>query len=119
MIGRGDIRWADLGRPDGSTPGYRRPVVVVSADAFNASRISTVLVAAISSNTDLADAPGNVALPTGRTGLQKDSVANVSQIATIDKQLLSDPIGQLTLRQLVDFDAGLRLALDIPDPAAP
>ena len=119
MIGRGEIRWADLGRPDGSAPGYRRPVVVVSVDAFNASRISTVLVAAISSNTHLAEAPGNVALPSGRTGLQKDSVANVSQIATVDKQRLSDPIGQLTLQQLVDVDAGLRLALDIPNPASP
>ena len=113
MIGRGEIRWADLGRPDGSAPGYRRPVVVVSADAFNTSRISTVLVAAISSNSDLAAAPGNVSLLAGRVGLQNDSVVNVSQIVTIDKQRLSDPIGRLTLQQLTDVDAGLRLALAI------
>ena len=111
MIERGEIRWADLGPPDGAGPGYRRPVVVVSADSFNASRIGTVMVATISSNTDLAAAPGNVALPSGRSGLGKDSVVNVSQVATLDKRRLSEPVGRLSLHQQADVDAGLRLAL--------
>jgi mRNA interferase MazF len=113
VIARGEIRWADLGAPDGSAPAYRRPVVVVSADAFNASRINTVLVATISSNTALAEAPGNVSLPTGRSGLSNDSVVNVSQVATIDKRRLSEPIGRLTLHQMADVDAGLRLTLSL------
>lgn len=113
MIERGEIRWADVGPPDGSAPGFRRPVVVVSADAFNASRINTVVVAAVSSNTRLADAPGNITLPTGRSGLGKDSVVNVSQVATVDKRRLSDPVGRLSLRQQLDVDAGLRLALSL------
>ena len=111
MIERGEIRWADLGPPDGSEPGFRRPVVVVSADAFNASRINTVLVATISSNIRMADAPGNVAVPAGRSGLGKDSVVNVSQVATIDKRQLSDPVGRLSLPEQLDVDSGLRLAL--------
>ena len=111
MIERGEIRWADLGAADGSAPGYRRPVVVVAADAFNASRINTVLVATISSNTRLADAPGNVTVPSGRSGLGKDSVVNVSQVATLDKRRLSDPVGRLSLREQLDVDARLRLAL--------
>ncbi len=113
MIERGEVRWADFGSPSGSEPGYRRPVVVVSADAFNASRISTVTVVAVSSNTALADAPGNIAMPAASVGLGKDSVINVSQIATLDKQALSEPVGHLAIDQLERLDAGLRLALEL------
>ena len=113
MIQRGEIRWTDFGEPGGSMPAYRRPVVVVSADEFNASRIRTVLVAAISSNAVLSRASGNVALPAGSGGLHKDSVVNVSQVATIDKRRLSDPVGRLPVELLDELDAGLRLALGL------
>ena len=113
MIERGEVRWAELGAPDGSGPDYRRPVVVVSADSFNASRIATVTVATISPNTRLADAPGNVSLDRGEGGLQKASVINVSQIVTLDRGRLGETIGRLTLAQLDALDNGLRLALGL------
>ena len=113
MIERGEVRWAELGAPDGSGPGYRRPVVVVSADAFNASRIATVTVVTISSNTRLVDAPGNVSLDRGEAGLAKPSVINVSQVVTLDKGRLGEVVGRLTLAQLDTLDNGLRLALDL------
>lgn len=113
MIERGEIRWTDFGAPEGSAPAYRRPAVVVSANAFNASRIRTVLVAAISSNPVLVGATGNVPLPAGTAGLREDSVVNVSQVATIDKRRLGDPVGRLPVELLEEVDVGLRLALDI------
>ena len=92
---RCDIYWAELREPTGSEPGYRRPVLVVSADSFNRSRISTVVVVAISSNTRLSAAPGNVELLAADSGLPRDSVANVSQVLTLDKnQLASRAAGQ-------------------------
>lgn len=113
MIQRGDIWWAELAAPTGSGPGKRRPVVVVSADSFNLSRISTVVAVAISSNVDLAAAPGNVALPESRSGLPKDSVVNVSQIVTFDRRQLGERVGVLDHDTLAQVDAGLRLALDL------
>mgnify|MGYP001813420665 CR=1 FL=1 len=113
MIERGDVCWADLPPPSGSQPGYRRPFVIVSSDRFNASRISTVLAVAISSNTRLADGPGNVSLEAGDGGLPKASVINATQVSTLDKRELSRPIGRLSLQQLDAVDAGLRLALDL------
>jgi mRNA interferase MazF len=82
MIARGDIWWAELQAHTGSGPGKRRPVLMVSADSFNLSRIGTVVAVAISSNVDLEAAPGNVAVPAERSGIAKDSVVNVSQIDT-------------------------------------
>ncbi len=111
MIRRGDIWWADLGEPAGSGPGRRRPVVVVSSDSFNRSRIGTVLVAVVTSNTALSAAPGNVELDRGDVGLDKHSVVNVSQLTTLDKRTLTDRAGELSLTKLDELDAGLRLAL--------
>ncbi|MEO1057493.1 MAG: type II toxin-antitoxin system PemK/MazF family toxin [Actinomycetota bacterium] len=113
VIARGEIWWAELQPPTGSGPGKRRPVVVVSADSFNLSRISTIVAAAISSNTDLAAAPGNVAVPAERSGLPKDSVVNVSQIVTLDKRQLGTRVGALDHDTLTQIDAGLRLVLDL------
>ena len=113
MIERGQIRWVELAAPTGSEPGYRRPAVVISSDAFNASRVRTTTVAMISSNDALARAPGNVSLPAEESGLPRDSVVNVSQIATIDKRQLGDAIGHLPGDVLDQIDAGLRLALDL------
>ena len=108
---RGEIWWASLPAPIGSEPGYRRPVLIVQDDIFNQSRISTVIVVIITSNTQLAEAPGNVLLPRGATGLPKDSVANVSQVLTADKTFLVERIGMLPkhLQELVD--EGLRTIL--------
>ena len=97
---RGEIWWASFDEPRGSEPRYHRPVVIVQSDDFNRSRIQTVIAAVISSNLNLAWAPGNVLLRARNTGLPKDSVANVSQLITVDKDLLTEKVGQLTIRQL-------------------
>jgi len=113
IIERGDVWWADLQQPIGSGPGYRRPVVIVSADSFNRSRINTVVAAMVSSNMALAEAPGNVPLVSSAAGLGKDSVINVSQIATLDKQQLHERVGRLPIALLDRLDIGLRLALHL------
>ena len=113
MIARGEIWWADLPTPTGSGPGKRRPVLIVSADSFNLSRIGTVVAVAISSNVDLATAPGNVAVPAGRSGLPKDSVVNVAQIVTLDKRQLAERVGALDHDTLAQIDTGIRLVLDL------
>ena len=113
MIQRGEIWWASLPEPIASEPGYRRPVLVVQADRFNHSRIATVIVVVITSNLNLAQAPGNVILARGATGLSKDSVANVSQVVTLDKSFLTEPIGVLSPHLLERVDNGLRLALSL------
>ena len=113
MIGRGEIWWAELPAPIGSGPGKRRPVLVVSADSFNLSRIGTIVAVAISSNVDLGAAPGNVAVPASRSGLPKDSVVNVSQIVTLDKRQLGERVGTLDHDTLAQIDAGIRLVLDL------
>jgi mRNA interferase MazF len=89
-IQRGEIWWADLPKPRRSEPRYRRPVLVVQADSFNRSRIRTAVIAAITSNTQLADAPGNVFLPARTVGLPRDSVVNVSQLLTLDRAFLTE-----------------------------
>lgn len=110
---RGEIWWGTLPEPTGSGPGFRRPLLIVSANSFNDSRISTVVAAVITSNLRLADAPGNVRLPVKGTGLTKVSVANVSQIITVDKTFLTQRIGKLSSRLLAEVDDGLRLVLSI------
>lgn len=116
MIRRGQIWWADLAEPRGSEPGYRHPALVVQRDEVNRSRLATVVICVLTSNTALAQAPGNTLLPKRSTGLPRDSVANASQIATVDRDDLEDLIGTLP-RALIDrVDEGLRwfLALDRP-----
>ena len=112
-IQRGQIWWADLPVPRGSEPGYRRPVLVVQAESFNLSRIQTVIVAAITSNTRLADAPGTVLLPARAVGLPRDSVVNVSQLLTLDRRFLSAQAGALTPPLERSVDEGLRLVLQL------
>jgi mRNA interferase MazF len=109
VISQGDVCWASLPDPVGSGPGFRRPVVVVQGDAFNASRISTAVVVPLSSNQRLAAAPGNVALRAATTGLPKDSVANVSQILAIDRELLTERVGHLPRAYLERILTGLDL----------
>lgn len=113
MIRRGEVWWADLGEPHGSGPGFRRPVLVISSDAYNRSRIATVVVVAITSNLRLADAPGNVVLDAGDGGLERTSVVNCSQVVTLDKTDLSECLGRLGDDQLRLVGHGLRRALEL------
>lgn len=110
---RGEIWWALLASPRGSEPGFRRPVAIVQADSFNDSRIQTVVAAAITSNTDLAAAPGNVLLSRRQSRLPKDSVLNVSQLLTIDRSFLDERIARLSPKVMEGVDKGLRLALGL------
>lgn len=110
---RGEIWWANLPEPVGSEPGYRRPVLVIQDDIFTQSRIRTVIVVVITSNTQLAEAPGNVLLPREASGLPKDSVANVSQILTLDKAFLAERIGSLPNSLQEEVDEGLRTILTL------
>ena len=108
---RGELWWASLPEPSGSGPGFRRPLLIVSANSFNESRINTVIAAVVTSNLRLADAPGNVHLPGRTAGLPKPSVINVSQLITVDKSFLSDRIGRLSARLLAEVEGGLRLVV--------
>lgn len=110
---RGDIWWADLGDPIASEPGYRRPVLVVQSDAFNRSGISTVVVVSLTSALKRAEAFGNVLLPKKRSGLDRDSVVNVSQVTTLDKSELIEEVGSVDGRVMKDVDEGIRLVLGL------
>ncbi len=109
MIKKGEVWWANLPEPDGSMPGYRRPVIVVQSDEFNRSCISTVIVAAISSNMALSRAPGNVFLSKRTAGLSRESVVNVSQVFTVDKSFLIEKVDPLPKLKRQEIEDGLRL----------
>lgn len=111
MIARGDVCWADLPEPTGSGPGFRRPVLVVQGDAFNRSRIATVVCVPLTSNLKWSAAPGNVLLPARSTGLAKDSVANVSQLVTLDRGALTERAGRISAKQLALVFVGIDLVL--------
>lgn len=111
MIARGDVCWADLPDPVGSGPGFRRPVLVVQGDAFNRSRIATVVCVPLTSNLKWAEAPGNVRLPARSTGLGKDSVANVSQVLTLDRTALTERAGRVSEKQLGLVFVGLDVVM--------
>lgn len=113
MIERGGIHWADLGLPTGSRPAKRRPVLVVQADAYNLSRLATVLVAVITSNTSLAAMPGNTFLPRAATGLPRDSVVNVTALVTLDKTSLEPQSALLPASLMQSVDHGLRRLLGL------
>jgi mRNA interferase MazF len=113
VMQRGSIWWASLPDPVGSMPGYRRPVLIIQADSFNQSRINTIIVVALTSNLKLARGPGNVLLTARVTGLPTDSVANVSQVVTVDRGLLTDYVGELPTTQMKQVEAGLRLVLSL------
>jgi mRNA interferase MazF len=112
-IQRGEIWWADLPEPRRSEPGFPRPILVIQADSFNRSRIQTVIVAVITTNLELADAPGNVLLPARSSGLPRDSVVNVSQVLTLDRNFLTELAGTLPARLQGSIDAGLRTVLQL------
>lgn len=111
VISQGDIWWADLPESTGSGPGFRRPVVVVQGDALNRSRIATLVCVPLTSNLKWADAPGNVRLAPRLTGLPKESVANVSQIVTLDRALLAEHVGKLPQVKLTLILSGIDIVL--------
>jgi mRNA interferase MazF len=113
VMNRGEIWWASLGEPEGSGPGYRRPVLIVQSDEFNRSRIGTVIVAALTSNVALAQAPGNILIKARHAGLAKDSVVNVSQVITVDKQCLTEKVKKVEASVMAEVDNGIRLVLAI------
>lgn len=110
---RGEVWWADLEDPEDSEPGGRRPLLIVQSDQFNASSINTTLCVVMTTNLRLADAPGNVFLSRQATGLPKDSVANVSQIVTIDKSWLRDFVSEIPRKYMQEVDVGLLCVLDL------
>jgi mRNA interferase MazF len=105
---RSEIYWADLGTASGSRPAKRRPLLVIQSDPYNDSRLATVLVAVITSNTALATMPGNVFLPASASGLPRDSVVNVTALVTLNKTDLTDWVGQIPPSLMHDVDRGLR-----------
>jgi mRNA interferase MazF len=111
VIAQGEVWWADLGDPVGSAPGYRRPVLVVQCDAFNRSRIGTILCVPLTGNLRLAEAPGNVRLATSETGLDRESVANVSQVLAADRSQLTERVGKVARRRLELVFAGIDVVL--------
>lgn len=116
-IRRGEVWWVDLTeQPRGSEPGFRRPVVVVQDDHFNRSQLSTILVVAITRNLALANLPGNVLLARSEAGLKHDSVANVTQLITVDRRFFEvpgHPLGKLSKSTLGLIDRGLALVLSL------
>lgn len=113
VIQQGDVFWANIRIPTGSEPGFRRPVVVIQNNAFNASAIRTTVCCAITSNLSLAEATGNVRLARGEAKLPKPCVVNVSQIVTVDKASLTENIGQLATTRLLEVMEGVQLVLRI------
>lgn len=111
VISQGDIWWANLPDPTGSGPGFRRPVVVVQGDSFNRSRLATVVCVPLTSNTRWAEAPGNVLLTPRLTGLSKESVANVSQIVSLDRTVLTERVGKLPRTKLGLVLSGIDVVL--------
>ncbi len=110
---RGEIWWAELPAPTASEPGFRRPVAIVQSNAFNRSRIRTVIAVVFTSNLRLAEAPGNVLVPASDSGLPKDSVANVSQVITVDRNSLTEKCGRLPAHLMRSIDDGLSLVLSL------
>lgn len=108
---RGEVWWASLPASVGSGPGMKRPVLVVQSNPFNESRIATAIVAVITSNLALAEAPGNVRVDKADSGLSKASVVNVSQVLTIDRSLLTARVRALPAEAMQRVDEGLRLVL--------
>jgi len=113
VISRGSICWVDLGEPRGSQPAKVRPVLVLQDDAYNSSRLATTIAAVITSNTAQAAVAGNVFIPASAAGLEKDSVANLTALVTLDKSDLDPPVGRLPAYLMDDVNAGLKLIVDL------
>ncbi|MBI2941715.1 MAG: type II toxin-antitoxin system PemK/MazF family toxin [Chloroflexi bacterium] len=117
-VSQGEVFWVDFGEPSGSEPGYRRRCVVVQNDVFNRSRLATVIVCALTSTLRLAARPGNISLLAGEGNLPAASIANVTQVFTVDRSALGDRIGALSRQRVREIVAGIRLVLEPREPAA-
>lgn len=113
VVARGEIWWVDLGEPRGSEPGFRRPMLVVQNDAFNRSRIRTVIAVGLTTNLQRLDAPGNVLIPARMSGLSRDSIVNVSQVATLDRDDFVERVTLVPAEIIRAVERGLRLVLDL------
>ena len=111
VIAQCEVWWADLADPIGSSPGCRRPIVVIQSDPLNRSQLATVVCVVLTSNLRWSIAPGNVLLSAKQTGLDRDSVANVSQLVTIDKRQLTDRVGKIPKRQMEAIFSGIDLIM--------
>ena len=110
---RGEVWWADLPEPAASEPGFRRPVVIIQANAVNRSRVATIICVAVTGNLARGNTPGNVRLPRVESGLPRESVANVYQVITLDRSFLRSCVGSLPPRLVRRIETGLRLVLDL------
>jgi mRNA interferase MazF len=110
-VTQGDIYWYDFAEPRGSEPGFERPVAVIQGDAFNRSALATAIVVILTSNPQLASMPGNVLLSKRDTGLDRDSVANVTQLQTVDREFLRDHAGRLPPSKIQAILRGIDVAL--------
>jgi mRNA interferase MazF len=110
-ISQGDVWWAELPEPMGSGPGFRRPVVVAQGNSLNRSRIATAVCVPLTSNLTWATAPGNSTFSAKSTGLPKDSVANTSQLTTIDRDYLVERAGRLQPKQIAQLLHGIDVVL--------
>jgi len=113
VVERGQIWWADLGEPRGSSPGFERPVIVIQSDFFNQTSINTAIVAIITTTLRLAEMPGNVSITPRASGLDEESVVNVTQLFTVDKDALYEFVGTLSERKMEQVENGLRLVLSL------
>src|SRR5262245_45132746 len=111
VVAQGQIWWADLGEPTRSEPGFRRPVIVAQGDALTRSKIGTVICVALTSNVRWVEAPGNVLLSRSVTGLEKDSVASVSQIMALDRNVLLERVGKVPMSKLELILSGIDVVL--------
>lgn len=109
VINQGDIFWIDFSPPDGSEPGYRHPHLVIQNNLFNRSRINTVVVCTLTSNMKRAGAPGNIVLSKAEANLPKKSVVNITRIFTVNKSDLSEKIGTLSKKRILQVLQGIRL----------
>jgi len=116
VINQGDIYWIELDEPKGSEPGYRHPHIIIQNNLFNRSHIRTVLVCPLTSNLKRANAPGNVLLEKGEANLPKQSVVNISQVFTVDKNQLDEFIGSLSSKRISEILNGIKLVLEPREP---
>jgi len=113
VIQRGEVYWVDLGEPKGSRPAKRRPVLIVSDDLYNSSKLATVVAVILTGTLRLGDMPGNVRVAKGEAGMTRPSVANVTALVTLDKAELGRRVGRVRPLTMESVDQGLREVLGL------
>lgn len=112
-IERGEIWWADLPEPKGSMPGYKHPILILQSDKFNRSSLDTIVGAIITTNLRLEKMPGNVLITARQSGLNENSVINITQIVTANKTDLLEFVGVISDQKMNQVENGLRLVLSL------